>query len=470
MPTLHDHPEYLTRAMNYKYYRDHFDGGRDYPCKDAAYLPQWTMESDEAYQKRLARAVYINYCSTVISIYQAALFQKAPAREISVGSLLPLVVDIDRMGTTANDFFRGVTEQAQAVGLHFVLVDAPPRVAGKTYTVDDARAAGLSPYVVSVPAENVRAWGIESQDPARMGALNFVAIQETGWGGNSPFEEMVSAQSVRVYYPDRCELYSSGTGGLSLVSTTPNPLGVVPLVPFYGRRVATFEGESDLREIAPLAQKIANWLSWLDEDMMFHALRQLVVKTNSDIAKLGIGSSRAIKLSPDQKEDIFVLESAGNPSKELWDSIMRAQDLIYRLALNQITAVKDTAQVESADKKRLDSKELSSMLKAKAGAFERAESQVWGLLAAMSGADPSGVVIEYNREFVLTEQTVADWQAKIESGVLSVLDWILEENPGVTTTAEAEKVLDSNLKLRTKVRDLSGLGDVLTASGGAPNG
>jgi hypothetical protein len=249
-----------------------------------------------------------------------------------------------------------------------------------------------------------------------------------------------------------------------------NKLGEVPVVAFYGRRGGILDGESDLKEIAPLAQKIANWLSWLDEDMMFHALRQLVIKTNNDISKLGIGSSRAIRLSPDGGEDIFVLESAGNASTELWDSIMKAQDLIYRLAMNQVTAVKDTAQVESADKKRMDSKELDALLQKKAGAFERSELQVWSLLARLAGVDPAGILVEYNREFVLDEQTIDDWKAKIDAGVLSVLDWVMDENPGVSDAKEAEKLLDANLKLRSKVRDLTGLGDVMSAASSAPGG
>jgi hypothetical protein len=458
---IENHPEYAGRAADYAYYRDHFEGGRDYANKSDKYIPKFSLESDDSYKNRKDRAVYINYCETVISIYQGAIWKRAPTRVLP-DNLAELADDIDLLNTSADDFFQGVTEQAQAVGMHFVMVDAPVRVEG--VTVGDAKKAKLRPYVVGIPAENVKAWSIEMKDPGRIGQFNFLVIEEDFYSGESPDKNMVKITQARVLYPDRWELYQKEGGGYTLIESGENSIGEVAVVPFYGRRRGFFDGESDLKEIAPLAQKIANWVSWLDEDMLYHAVRQLVIKTNADIDQIGIGSNRAIKLLPDEGEDAFILESTGAASSELWSSVVKLQDLIFRLATNQIASVKETAQVESAEKKKADYKELVSLLLKKSGSFERSERKVWELMARFAGSESADVGVSYHREFEITERTVEEWRLMIDAGILSVLDWFMAENQTVTDAEEAEKMLKANLQLRALVNDKVGLGDMLNGN------
>jgi hypothetical protein len=463
MAQIENHPEYAGRAADYIYYRDHFEGGRNYANKSEKYLPKFSLESDEAYKNRKDRSVYINYCETVISIYQGAIWKIAPSRVLP-DSLAGFGNDVDLMGTSANDFFMGVTEQAQAVGMHFVMVDAPVRE-DDGMTVGDAKKSRLRPYVAGIPAENVKAWSIETEDPARIGQFNFLVIEETFYSGNDPAVKMVHETHARVLYPDKWELYKKEGTGYTLLKNGVNKIGEVAVVPFYGRRRGHFDGESDLKEIASLAQKIANWVSWLDEDMLYHAVRQLVIKTNQDITKMGIGSNRAIRLNPDDGEHAFILESAGSASNELWSSVVKLQDLIFRLATNQIASVKETAQVESAEKKEADYKELVSLLKKKAGSFERSEKKVWELMAKFAGVEGSEIDVSYHREFEITERTVEGWRELIGAGILSVIDWYMAENPTVTDAKEAEKLLKENLKLRALVNDKVGIGDMLAGAG-----
>jgi len=457
---IFEHPEYAGNALLYRYHRDHFEGGKDYADKSEDYIPKFKMEDDDSYKARKKRAVYINYCEAVISIYQSAIWKNSPVRVLP-DFLETISDDIDRLGTGANDFFQGVTEQAQAIGMHLVMVDAPVRDSGKTYTRQEAEKLKLRPYVVSIPAENVISWNIETEDQSRVGEFNFVVIEESYFSTPTPFVDAEAITQVRVLYPDRYEVYKKEGQGYTFFDGGSNSIGEVAIVPFYGRRKGFFQGESDLKKIAPLAQKIAEWLSLLDEDMLYHALRQLVIKTNADIAELGIGSNRAIKLRPDDGEDAFILESQGQASKELWASIVRLQDLIYRLATNQIAAIKDTAQVESAEKKKLDSVEMESLLMKKAGSFEQSEMKVWRLLAQYSGLSDAELNVQYHRDFVLSERTLEEWKELINMGILSVHNWIMAEHSTVDSAEDAQKILDENLKLRALVNDKVGLGDML---------
>jgi hypothetical protein len=457
---IKQNPNYKASVGMYKYYRDHFNGGKGYAQCSDDYLPKFSQEDDAAYLARKLRSIYINYCEAVISIYQSAIWKVSPVR------LLPDKVEaitgnVDRLGTDANSFFPHVTEQAQAIGIHYVLVDAPRREEGKTYTVDEAAVNKMFPYLVSIPAENVTAWQIEMTDPARIGEFNFLVIEESFYHSESPFTEPVIKKKILIFYPDRCQEYEEVKGVVSLVSESVNQIGKVPVIPFYGRRKGFMVGESDLKAIAPLAQKVAEWLSWLDEDMIYHALRQLVIKTNADIEEIGIGSNRAIRLSPDSGEDAFILESQGNASTELWVSISKIQELIYRLATNQIATIKDTAQVASAESKKIDSRELESLLMKKAGSFEQSEIAVWQMVALFMGVDAEKITVEYHRNFTVSSRDMAEWEQLIDKGVLSVLDWIMAEHTTIDSVEDAQAELDKNLKLRTQINDKVGLGDML---------
>jgi len=456
------HNYYRQKQALYKYYRDHFNGGKEYAQQSDDYLPKFSQEDEASYKARKDRSVYINYCEAVISIYQSAVWKVSPTRLLPE-SLEDLTENVDRLGTDANSFFSQVTEQAQALGVHYVLIDAPRREEGKQYTVEDAKAQKMFPYLVSVPAENVTAWQIEMNDPARIGEFNFLVIEESFYSSPSPFEEPVLKKKILIFYPDKCEEYEEVKGVATLVSSTANKIGRVPVVPFYGRRRGFMDGESDLKAVAPLAQKVVEWLSWLDEDMIYHALRQLVVKTNSDITEIGIGSDRAIRLRPDNGEDAYILESQGNASTELWTSIAKVQDLIYRLATNQIATIRDTAQVASAESKKVDSKELESLLMKKAGSFEQSELAVWQTMALFMGAGTASdsITVEYHRNFAVTSRDLEEWNALIDTGVYSVLDWIMDEHTTIDSEEDAQKELDKNLKLRTKLNDKVGLGDML---------
>ena len=91
------HPFYDLYSPDWKYYRDHYQGGRHY-VEMGNYLHKHGVESDASFNNRKLRATdYRNYCQAVISIFKGHNWAKPPVRQLPE-SLRPLTLDIDRRG------------------------------------------------------------------------------------------------------------------------------------------------------------------------------------------------------------------------------------------------------------------------------------------------------------------------------------------------------------------------------------
>jgi hypothetical protein len=92
-----------------------------------------------------------------------------------------------------------------------------------------------------------------------------------------------STSHANLYLPDRTVKYSQGPGtqaapvssqqGWQVTSTVPNPLGIVPVVPFLNRYDLDMpDGESELADIAPLVDAINKLATDMMVSSEFHAM------------------------------------------------------------------------------------------------------------------------------------------------------------------------------------------------------
>ena len=90
-------------------------------------------ERADDYNKRVGMSYYYNFCAPIIDIYSDHLFKQAVIEDWgSIQSTIEQVTDdIDRMGTSIQDFRKNIADMAQVYGHCFVIVDSP-KISGTT--------------------------------------------------------------------------------------------------------------------------------------------------------------------------------------------------------------------------------------------------------------------------------------------------------------------------------------------------
>lgn len=222
------------------------------------YLPKFPNESDKDYRFRLETAKFTNIYRDIIE----GLAQKPFAHEVALvdegvnARIAEMVEDIDGRGNhlhvfAAETFFNGINK-----AIDWILVDYTEAVGLRT--VEEERKAGVRPYWVHIPAENV-IW-IESaiiegreqftvikilENKGRVKTFTRFASQQAKASGLGDGKKDVVVWKVEV---------ESREGGWTVEKQGRLTIGVIPMVPFVtGRRKGTkWQFNPPMRDAADL--------------------------------------------------------------------------------------------------------------------------------------------------------------------------------------------------------------------------
>jgi len=258
------HPEYEFMLPRWVFYLNSYEGGEDY-VSNTEYLFTHARETVEDRNYRLHRAVYYNYCRSIIDVYVSHLFKKEVIRESRDTGYHEFLRDIDLRGNSVDSFMAGfVAPMALVFGTVYVLVDLPV-VEDKLGSSYDESQRGIRPYANLVLPMDLVDWELD-----RFGQFNWVKIREAVPPQLSPLGAREKPRhQYRIWTrnawflinEDREFLNPHGGEG------EPHPAGVVPIVPVRAERSFTRElaGVSALADIAHCCRKIYNLASLLDE-------------------------------------------------------------------------------------------------------------------------------------------------------------------------------------------------------------
>ena len=449
------HPHYSASLETWEFNWDHYLGGRQLiNSKDVAqHMPTSPAESESAYSNRKlrSRGLYHNLPKLSIDVYQSQIFRVAPKRTLPP-QLMEIESDVDMLQTEANDFFRQVTDMAQLFGLSGVLVDAPMIPDGTTEL--ERQVMNLRPWFEYVPVFNVIDWGIELDDPARRGHLNYIVIRDEIEQRPGPFKSPEVLIRYRAYTRSGWVRHLvRGYGELKgeVVETVEgtHPVGEVPYAVFYDERLAPMVGSTIIDDVCLAANSLWNRASVEDESFQYQGFNQLYVKTDKQIGELILGQARAIKL--DQGDEIGYLTPSDVPTTSFDGFHVRTVERVADLVFSRTSRQLPTGQVESAEKRRLDRAEFTAMLERKAGNFERAERRAWEMMAAYFDiAESDAIQIEYNREFEVNEDSADEWEKEVRAGIRSRVEWYQARHPGVDDDA-AEAAIRENLEFEAEL-------------------
>ena len=387
-------------------------------------------ERIEDYNRRISMSYYYNFCAPIIDIYSDHLFKQAVIEDFKeIKSTIDKVKDdIDRQGSSIEEFRRAMADMAQLYGHCFVVVDSP--VVSDTEVVEtlsDQIEKRLFPYLCLYSPANVLNWSLDE-----FGSPYWVLLRESYDENSDPNEYKKNAKNECYYrlwtrkewflYNDDYELEDSGT----------HDLGVVPIVCVFdkkSKKARNFLGISSISDIAFINRDIYNASSELRQILRDQTFAFLAVQGTSDeYSDLNIGTGKGLLYPEGRNKPEFVSPPADNATI-YFDHIDRQIIKIYQLAKIQnggiggqskgtsaSTGITDT---QSGVSKAWDFNQTNSSLSTKSANLEDAEMRIWQIFALWEGKTFTGS-ISYPNEFSISslvdDLTEAEQIARVSLG------------------------------------------------------
>lgn len=384
----------------------YFVNGKQQASAIAGNLFMHPKEKTEDYNRRVNMSYYYNFCAPIIDIYSDHLFKQAVVEDFKEieETIEETRNNIDRQGSSIQEFRKEMADLAQIHGHCFAIVDSPLISGTDIITRQDQINLGAFPYVTLFAPQNVINWALDGY-----GMPYWVLVREIYDGNENPAEFDKSAK-YRCYYRlwtrDTWSLYSDK---YELMAQDVHNLGRVPIVPVYAKKSKTrknFLGVSDLADISFIARDIYNSSSELRQILRDQTFAFLAVQGTADEYKeLSIGTSKGLLYPEGRNKPEYVSPPADN-AEVYFNHIDRQIAKIYQLAKLDSGGVsgkvnnpgEGIVDPQSGASKAWDFNQTNSALSSKSSNLEDAEMSIWELYALWEGKDFTGNV-QYANEF-----------------------------------------------------------------------
>lgn len=392
------HPDFKIMRPKYEMWEDFYQGGDRVESK-SAYMPRHPYETEKQYQIRQQRATYRNHAAPVVTVFSASVWDKTPVRELPAG-IEDLTGDVDRNQTTADQFFKSVTDKVASRGVHFVIVDSPK---SNAQTKAEAKAEGVRPYFVDIPATSLIDWGFDDQ-----GKLDYIVIHQSVEIEASPFGGHEYQDQYRLWEKDSWEVWvedeeQDGVKNKRVIDEGVNPLGEIPLAVFMFEKRTEMTGISCLDDVVSLCKRVYMRDSELDKSL-FDAAVEIACFfgfEEDELDSFTRSSSSGLR-SSNTEASVSYAAPTGRAFDALESAIANDERSIREIALRMVRP--DSKQVESADSKKEDRKQLDSQLKRFAQHMGDGETRCWELVGKWMNTQ-GDIKITYNDDFDMEEMT-----------------------------------------------------------------
>jgi len=389
------HPHYIERAADWSFFLKSYEGGSSY--LRSGNLFRYVKEPEIAYNERLKRAAYYNYCAPIIDIYNAHLFRQGAVRVTDDPELVAFFEDVDGLGTTMDTFMKEVQCMAQIFGKYHVAVDLPaPEV--EPASMQAQREMGLRPYLVKLDPRDLVNWQLDDS-----GRLVWARIRERVSEGDDPFEGAEDEWRFRTW--TRAEWFLHTLDGQP-IARGEHGLGVVPIATLYDRssKSRPFTGLSTIEDIALINRQINNWASSLDEFILKQCFSHLFYPEGmfesadrNELVEFGMNNATAFP--SDAQHLPFYLSPEVAPGKFIQEQIIWAVGEIYRLARLENAAGRQVHQQASGIAKAFDFQETNQTLADKAARCEACEREIVGFVQRWRAKADYQFTVNYGRDF-----------------------------------------------------------------------
>lgn len=368
-------------------------------------------ERVDDYNRRVNMSYYYNFCSPIIDIYADHLFKQAVIEDwAELAPTIELVKnDIDRQGSSIQEFRKQLSDTAQVYGHCFVLVDSPEYSKTKGIrTRKDQIDNRAFPYATIYIPQNMINWALDKE-----GKPYWVLLRESYDANEDPenYDRKKTRRcEYRLWTRDAWYLYNDD---YELIMAGVHNLGMVPIVCVFDKKSKTarnFLGISQIADISFIARDIYNASSELRQILRDQTFAFLAIQGNSDeFGALDIGTGKALLYPEGRETPVYVSPSSDNASV-YFDHIDRQIAKIFQLAkidagvggqAKSTPASGASVDNQSGISKAWSFNQTNSSLSTKSANLEDAELRIWQIFALWEGKQFTGS-IQYPNEFSIT--------------------------------------------------------------------
>jgi hypothetical protein len=376
------------------------------------YLPKEAKETERNYQARLIRTMLYPGFSQTITGLATRPFRKQAILDPNLDPrLLDIQKNVDLAGRDLTKFSMDVFANALCDGIAYILVDYP-NMGGRTLNLAEERKLGVRPYFVSVQASDVLE-ASTARDAAGKETLSRVRIAQRTFEGDGTDWGMTMRKRIRVWYPNRWEVWWQGAGGdenWSVEANGVNTLGYIPLVAVYCGWSGYFIGYPPLEDLAFLNLK--HWQSQSDQDNILHVARVPILfgkaMTEDQAGNTFQVGADSIVMASDANASLQYVEHSGKAIGAGRDSLKDLEGSMAAMGFAPLVAQAAPGDL-TATGRAIDEAESSTKLQAWTRGLESGISQAFRIAAdwlkvALTG-DPN---VTLNTEFGLSLNDQAD--------------------------------------------------------------
>lgn len=367
MIRFYQHPEFKQNYIQWHKYRDFFAGDNEQIKK---YLHRYALEDNsvdgrKAWEQRLGRTYYVNFCEPIISIWISLLFKK-PA---NISQVLDVFTEeelenIDGNHTPLDLFIRNFATEYLKYGKAYMFVDSP---SGQSRSAEEDEEMGLRPYgEIWTPLE-VPDWEIETIAAVNRGDFKaihqqFIRIPPRQSLSEEPRMELIRREAKMTDQGYTVTIYKAQVEQLTTTNMTPEvlfALGLQPetawiqdgdpiVIPEISEiPVCVGNDRSWLKEIQPLCERYYNLDSNHDNIIYFQGYARIAIATNQTLASIMPASESTMMRLP-EGATVTQITAEDPTASEKNRSDLR--NMIFRVGLNQPRQLDgSSAQVQSAE-------------------------------------------------------------------------------------------------------------------------
>ena len=248
------HPDSEKRLKRWEFLERSYQGGDEY--RAGKYLLQHERESDEGFVRRVAQAMFVNFCAPVIDLYNGYLYQPEHKRDFgSLGNdslFQQFLENVDYDNHDYDSYIEQLSLRASIFGYVGVLVDKPAEATAASKA--DQIEKDLRPYLIYYEPEAIFDWKHERK-AGRKVLTKLVLLEESGKQGVTRY---------KVWTLDTWEVWEQ-EGNAEAVLTSEaglNPLGEIPFVIVPNNTPLGEAPSSDIKDISDINKRIY----YLDSD------------------------------------------------------------------------------------------------------------------------------------------------------------------------------------------------------------
>lgn len=410
----------LTNARNdeYELLHDAYYGTGMFAAGGA--LQKHPREDTKNYTFRQQLSYFLNHTAPIINACVDPIFKDTISRDYNENELFETFLnDVDRLGTTLQEFMRYNSTQAKIYSVMYILVDNVSEIGE---TVADQVNNRQLPYLVAIEPKNVYKWLVNDIGELDLFTYTTTVFDDEGKAKTQYHEWTRTSWTVR-------------NEEQKVIATGEHNLGKVPIVQWFGRssRKIDILPPPEYLAIAKTNHQVYHLCSLLTQILNMQTFSTLTLPDNGQGADdITLGTNNVLMYPAESSHAPAFIAPDRGPAEIIMAVIKMLVDDMYRLSgVNSVIGVQEA---KSGVAKQWDFERTNQRLADFSVQCESAEKDIIELFELWTNMNVN-YKCDYPREFKINDITDSLAQSQ------AVLDLGLGSNTLKVETGK--KVLDS---------------------------